>query len=87
MAAVAIVVFLCTGVGRGALHRNITADADGRWDNEVTRTLCAALLVAITNLANTKSTAWHRVKSHQGSIVVGGIWWHAGCVCMAPLML
>lgn len=57
MAAVAIIVFLGAGVGRGALHRNITADAVGGWYNEVPRTLCAALLVAITNLANTKSIA------------------------------
>lgn len=65
MATVAVIVFLCAGVGRGALHRNITADAAGRWHNEVTRTLCATLLVAITNLANTKSycIAWHRIES------------------------
>jgi uncharacterized membrane protein YidH (DUF202 family) len=62
LAAVAIIVFLCAGVGRGALHRNITADAAGRWNVEVTRTLCAALLVAVANLANTKSVAWHRIK-------------------------
>ncbi len=63
MATVAIIVFLCAGVGRGALHRNITADAGWRWDDEVTGTLCATLLVAVTNLANTKSIAWHRIKS------------------------
>lgn len=54
MATVAIIVFLCASVGRGALHRNIAADAARRRNNEVTRTLCATLLVAITDLANTK---------------------------------
>jgi len=57
LAAVAIIVFLCAGVGCGTLHRNITADAVGGWDNEVTGTLCATLLVAITNLVNTESIA------------------------------
>jgi len=57
LAAVAIIVFLCAGVGCGTLHRNITADAAGGWDNEVTGTLCATLLVAITNLVNTESIA------------------------------
>jgi len=61
LAAVAIVVFPLRRRGAWSLAQEHHCRCS--WDNEVTGTLCATLLVAITNLANTKSIAWHRIKS------------------------